>query len=783
MGLTPFSLNKTRLLVVSDEVVQISLFSNNSSTIPDYDDSPRLKDEIKNLIIAFVRLRDDDQIVDGEGFYLLCKKRDWKIGNRYIFMKNGRRLKAHRYKYNFTLEISTDQRNSRTNALNAGKSKGVRRNPKLIVREIFFNSDNNDYNFTSEDDDNRKEGAPSRINLDTTENACESIVTEGSARKLPREEMEEVISSSRHNIQVLQENQTNNESEDRDSLTPLSIGKSIKIPSRTHIDTSPSSSPLSTSRMSVEPFMETSQSRMFSEPPIETFTEPSMETLPLSVMATSICSKESSPSLAVETSTTIDRRSSCVIEVEHENLIIFSGNEDVEQSISTNVFSENVEQSTSTSVVPENEGNEGDRLTLTSVFLENEDAEPSTSTNAFPEDVEQSTSTSAVPEDEGNRLTLTSVVLGSEDAELSTSTDVLISVERACNPQLTEPDLALNLEIADLINQKKQNCPRDAAFHIVKLINHRNPAVGLLALTLLDICVKNCGYPFHLQIATTEFLNELVRNFPEKPPVVPNPIQLRILEFIQEWKSTICTTSRHKDDLNHIGDMYRLLLYKGTKNVARRDIFQRYTLTIMILITGYIFPELDNRSAAVLHPTETLKSPDELEEEDRAAQAADPEQKPDYKKQVNEELERIQKKTILLKDMLNNVKPGEEIGKGDVFEDLIQSCKVAQPKIQKFISEEDDPESIERLLNLNDLINTVLKKYEDILNGVFEETEELTPPPPPPPSITSESWLIDLGEDEPQLQGQGRIRISDDLLGDTSAPNDDDAKKGELEQL
>ena len=36
---------------------------------------------------------------------------------------------------------------------------------------------------------------------------------------------------------------------------------------------------------------------------------------------------------------------------------------------------------------------------------------------------------------------------------------------------------------------------------------------------LLDNCVKNCGYPFHLQIATKEFLNELVRKFPERPAV------------------------------------------------------------------------------------------------------------------------------------------------------------------------------------------------------------------------------------------------------------------------
>ncbi|CAJ0636931.1 10553_t:CDS:10 [Entrophospora sp. SA101] len=354
-------------------------------------------------------------------------------------------------------------------------------------------------------------------------------------------------------------------------------------------------------------------------------------------------------------------------------------------------------------------------------------------------------------------------------------------IDRACNPQLVEPDLALNLEIADLINQKKQNYPRDAAMHIVRLVNHRHPTAAMLALMLLDICVKNCGYPFHLQIATKEFLNQLVRKFPEKSPAIPNPIQLKILEFIQEWKITICTTSRYKDDLVHINDMYRLLVYKG-----------------------YIFPEVDNRSASVLIPKETLKSPEELEEEDRVAQAAklqelirrgrpadlaeanelmkimsgyNQEAKPDYKKQVNEELENIQHKAILLNDMLNNVKPNEKIGRGDIFEELIQLCKTSQPKIQKIVSEEEDPESINRLLTLNDLINTVLTRYENILKGIFDQPKELNQqsllqPKAKEETISSssavsnsDSWLIDLSEPEPPL---GQIRITSNTNTTTS---------------
>jgi hypothetical protein len=43
----------------------------------------------------------------------------------------------------------------------------------------------------------------------------------------------------------------------------------------------------------------------------------------------------------------------------------------------------------------------------------------------------------------------------------------------------------------------------------------------------------------------------------------PNPVTQRILSMIKEWKIALADMSRHKDDLVHIKDMYRLLRFKG----------------------------------------------------------------------------------------------------------------------------------------------------------------------------------------------------------------------------
>jgi len=304
-------------------------------------------------------------------------------------------------------------------------------------------------------------------------------------------------------------------------------------------------------------------------------------------------------------------------------------------------------------------------------------------------------------------------------------------VDRACNAALYEPNLALNMEICDLINSNKKYYPRYAAIAIVNKVNNRNPTVDLLALSLLDHCVKNCGYPFHLQISSKEFLNELVRRFPSQPPLGYNPVESRILELIEQWSCTLCENSRYKEDFANIVKIKQLLKFRG-----------------------YRFPKLAKEVIAVMNPNSVLKTEEELEEEDQTANAAkldellrrgtpadleaandlmkvmagyDREAIPDYKKKVTDDLQKIEEKALELNNRLSeNCKPFE-LSQTDI-QDLVASCKAAQPKIQIWITETENEERIAYLLSLNDTLNVVLKKYEDIKNGK-EVKEELIEAP------------------------------------------------------
>ncbi|KAL4956933.1 VHS domain-containing protein [Aspergillus filifer] len=354
------------------------------------------------------------------------------------------------------------------------------------------------------------------------------------------------------------------------------------------------------------------------------------------------------------------------------------------------------------------------------------------------------------------------------------------AIRNACDLSHYEPNLALNLEVADLINSKKGNAPREAAFEIVRLINSRNQNVSLLALALLDICVKNCGYPFHLQISTKEFLNELVRRFPERPALRATRVQHRILESIEEWRQTICQTSRYKDDLGHIRDMHRLLLYKG-----------------------YVFPEIRREDAAVLNPSDNLRSAEEMEEEEREAQSAklqelirrgtpadlqeanrlmkvmagfDTRHKTDYRAKAAEEVSKVQEKAKILEEMLQSQGPGDRIAEGDVFEELANALQSAHPKIQKMCEEEsDDPEAVHKLLEINDSIHRTIQRYKLVKTGDFEGATRipkgtLGTTTGVSKNANNELSLIDF-DPEPALNGgaeqpaQGSSSIENDLLG------------------
>ncbi|KAJ7222573.1 hypothetical protein GGX14DRAFT_429096 [Mycena pura] len=119
-------------------------------------------------------------------------------------------------------------------------------------------------------------------------------------------------------------------------------------------------------------------------------------------------------------------------------------------------------------------------------------------------------------------------------------------------------DIALNLEICDQIRSKSVPA-KDAMRTLKRRLNHKNPNVQNLALGLADICVKNGGDLFLAEIASREFMDNLVSIL--KIPVLNTDVKNNILRLVQNWSIAF----EGKPSLNYVGQVYKTLTSEGYK--------------------------------------------------------------------------------------------------------------------------------------------------------------------------------------------------------------------------
>ncbi|OLY78318.1 putative ADP-ribosylation factor-binding protein [Smittium mucronatum] len=228
--------------------------------------------------------------------------------------------------------------------------------------------------------------------------------------------------------------------------------------------------------------------------------------------------------------------------------------------------------------------------------------------------------------------------------------------------------------------------------------------------------------------------------------------------MLQDWRYSLCENSRYKDDLTKIVDMVNLLKRKHWRLPK---------------------PSNDN-TAIMLGPQNTVKSQSELESEDLEAMQAKLQEllrratphdlreanklmkiitgyertsnKYDYDKQFSDELDGLETKVELLKDMISVLESGDRLDETGMeimsvcisnvnkIRQLTADYKEALDNLEVDDSQQDSEEYYiyNRLFNLHSALVEVIQANNDLENGilpVFSTVDE------------SDQFLIQLGDD------------------------------------
>ncbi|XP_049924965.1 target of Myb protein 1 isoform X7 [Epinephelus moara] len=239
------------------------------------------------------------------------------------------------------------------------------------------------------------------------------------------------------------------------------------------------------------------------------------------------------------------------------------------------------------------------------------------------------------------------------------STPVGQRIESATGSSLPSEDWALNMEICDMINSSEEG-PKDAVRAIKKrIVGNKNFKEVMLTLTVLETCVKNCGYRFHILVTTRDFVEGvLVRSIIPRnnPPLI---LHDRVLSIIQAWADAF----RSSPDLTGVVSVYEDLRRKGLE---------------------FPMTELDGYSPA--QPQKKIKK-------------------------LKSELGVVRSNLTMMSDMMSQLDP-VTVKQADMeLLELYTVCKEMQDRIVKIVPRLSEEKLIEELLAANDEMNTAFTRY------------------------------------------------------------------------
>lgn len=329
------------------------------------------------------------------------------------------------------------------------------------------------------------------------------------------------------------------------------------------------------------------------------------------------------------------------------------------------------------------------------------------------------------------------------------STPVGQRIERATTGSSRSEDWGLIMDICDIINETEDG-PRDAVKAIKKrIVGSKHFGEIMLALTVLEACVKNCGHRFHVLVASQDFVEGvLVRCIlPKYNP--PTALQDRILSLIQSWADAF----RSAPSLSGVVHVYDDLRRRGLEfPMTDLDALSPiHTPTRSIPENG-----THEGTQAATHQTETQSrsQPTPQRESTPPSQSTSPSTQhndgpvslsTEQEQKLRSELSLVKGNLTVMTEMLNEMVPGQsKADDTELLKQLYSVCKKMQIRVVELIPQLMNEQFVEELLVVNDDLNNVFIRYErfDRLNKAQSSTIQENP--------ASSSSLIDFLSSNPE---------------------------------
>ncbi|KAG4389005.1 hypothetical protein GLYMA_09G278600v4 [Glycine max] len=274
----------------------------------------------------------------------------------------------------------------------------------------------------------------------------------------------------------------------------------------------------------------------------------------------------------------------------------------------------------------------------------------------------------------------------------ASSSSATVAVEKATSDLLMGPDWTMNIEICDSINSNHWQ-PKDVVKAVKKRLQHRSSRVQLLALTLLETMVKNCGDYVHFQIAERNILEEMIKIVRKKADM---QVRDKILILLDSWQEAFGGPGgKH----SHYYWAYEELKRSGV-------VFPKRSPDAAPIFTPPpTHPNLRNIQAGYGMPSNSSKTLDETMATEIESLSLT-------------SLESMRHVLDLLSDMLQAVNPGDRAAvKDEVIIDLVDRCRTNQKKLMQMLTTTGDEELLGQGLELNDSIQSLLARHDSIASG------------------------------------------------------------------